>query len=91
MYKLGVLEEMRVEEKEKQMYKKFQGKVDISQKLVWTNHMARSNLKALETLGSGSKKAEINTEEFLLDQNEFGYTAFQFVGQNKKLETLKEL
>ena len=88
MYRLGVLEEMRVEEKEKQTYKK-----ELTRKLIpakdwfgqtiWHEAEILDNLKVLETLCSGAKKAKINTEEFLLDQNEFGNTALQFAAQNK--------
>ena len=86
MYRLGVLEEMRVEENEKQMYKNELTRkliLDWFEQTVWHEAAVIGNLKVLETLGSGAKKVEINTEEFLLDQNEFGNTALQFAAQNK--------
>ena len=63
MYRLGVLEEMRVERNEKQMYKN-----ELTRKLIlakdwigqtiWHEAAVTGNLKGLETLGSGAKKAE---------------------------------
>ena len=45
---------------------------DLFGQNMWHEAAILGNLKVLEVLRSGAKEAEINTEEFLQDQNEFG-------------------
>ena len=45
---------------------------DLFGQNIWQEAAILGNLKDSEILRSGTKKAEINTKEFLHDQNEFG-------------------
>jgi hypothetical protein len=59
--------------------------------IAWHQAAQYGILRALETLWSWSKAAEINTNELLLAQNGEGFTAFQLGVENNHVATLKGL